>query len=170
MNTTTIQEVLFDLHDAEKSGLLQFNPDAERPQEFANAREWVREQIEKLESVECDLSHSENQNAIMHTPRPWQYGISPSGRQVIFAEFTEGTTDIAALIGMEECGEEDWTPVHWAEAEANKNLLCSAPDLLEALEQAIPHLEKVAGLSGGDGVLTLAAARAAIAKAKGEAK
>jgi hypothetical protein len=41
--------------------------------------------------------------------------------------------------------------------------------LLVALEQAIPHLEKVAGLSGGDGVLTLAAARAAIAKAKGGA-
>jgi glutamate synthase domain-containing protein 1 len=169
MNTTTIQEVLFDLYDAEKSGLLKFNPDAERPQEFANAREWVREQIEKLESVECDLSHSENQNAIMHTPRPWKYGISPSGRQVIFAEFTEGTTDIAALIGMEECGEEDWTPVHWAEAEANKNLLCSAPDLLEALETLASRMSENADGRElyGDWI---AIAEEAIAKAKGEAK
>jgi hypothetical protein len=56
------------------------------------------------------------------------------------------------------------------QTEANRALICAAPALLKSLEQVIPHLEKVAGLSGGDGVLTLAAARAAIAKAKGGAK
>ncbi len=108
-------------------------------------------------------------NAIMHTPRQWKYGLSPSGRQVIFAEFTEGTTDIAALIGMEECGEGDWTPLHWAEAEANKNLLCSAPDLLEALETLASRMSENADGRElyGDWIVI---AEEAINKAKGETK
>jgi len=98
-------------------------------------------------------------NTTQHTPGPWVYD---SFGHTSFA-FNDNREDYSARI--------EWAPdMSDEEVDANARLIASAPDLLVALEQAIPHLEKVAGLSGGDGVLTLAAARAAIAKAKGGSK
>jgi hypothetical protein len=48
-------------------------------------------------------------------------------------------------------------------------LIAATPDLLVALEQAIPLLVAHANSTGGEGFSTLQVARAAIAKAKGEA-
>jgi hypothetical protein len=58
--------------------------------------------------------------------------------------------------------------VHWAEAEANKNLLCSAPDLLEALEEMLCDAETMNPPYRNEAICERA--RAAIAKAKGETK
>ena len=55
------------------------------------------------------------------------------------------------------------------ELQANANLIASAPELLEALNQTVQCLEDVATLKGGwawEEVVT--EARAAISKAKGE--
>jgi len=53
---------------------------------------------------------------------------------------------------------------------ANRSLIESAPDLLEALENAIPIIDAYRRVSGGDGDLTALSARRAIAKATGDNK
>lgn len=51
---STIQEVLFDLIDAEE--ILTFRRGVEKPGEFNNASEWVAEQKRKLQEIEARVS------------------------------------------------------------------------------------------------------------------
>jgi hypothetical protein len=56
------------------------------------------------------------------------------------------------------------------EKQANVRLIAAAPDLLAALEQCLPYVDRVRAMSGGDGDLTALTARAALAAAKGGAQ
>ncbi len=97
-----------------------------------------------------------------HTPGPWT--VYPT-TELVDNRGTEGVTgyniesESGEIVGME--GIEFWKE----NAEANANLIASAPDLLEALETALHD-------SGCDGDLCAhwwhEKARRAIAKAKGE--
>lgn len=50
---TRIQEVYFDLCDAHNDKFLTFAPDADIPQGFGSADEWVEEQRDKLAEIEA---------------------------------------------------------------------------------------------------------------------
>ncbi len=50
---TRIQEVYFDLCDASNDKFLVFNPEANTPQGFESANEWVEEQRDKLAEIEA---------------------------------------------------------------------------------------------------------------------
>jgi hypothetical protein len=49
---TRIQEVYFDLCDAHNDKFLVFYPEADTPQGFESADEWVEEQRNKLAEIE----------------------------------------------------------------------------------------------------------------------
>lgn len=89
-----------------------------------------------------------------HTPGPWfrSNRCVTSSRQVI--------CEVWSHIYLEPSGELQAS----AAADANQALICAAPDLLAALEEALAVLEKLTPASHGQG--TLVRARAAIAKAK----
>ena len=95
-----------------------------------------------------------------HTPGPWNRNIAPATKYcVIFAGRNEH------IASIRHCKEGD-------EAEANHNLITAAPDLLAALEDSEFLLRKAAQVSGPiqDSFRRSAEdARAAIAKARGEA-
>ena len=62
-----------------------------------------------------------------------------------------------------------YTPGIDADAlDAESCLVAAAPDLLAALEAALPIIDAYRRVSGGDGDIAAMNARAAIAKAKGE--
>jgi ABC-type Fe3+-hydroxamate transport system substrate-binding protein len=52
---TTIQEVYFDMCDALNNGSLVFNEEADTPEEFEDAQEWLAEQKRKLEEIESQV-------------------------------------------------------------------------------------------------------------------
>jgi len=95
-----------------------------------------------------------------HTPGPWHRNVAPATKYcVIFAGRNEH------IASIRHCKEGD-------EAEANHNLITAAPDLLAALEDSEFLLRKAAQVSGPiqDSFRRSAEdARAAIAKARGEA-
>lgn len=89
-----------------------------------------------------------------HTPGPWHATIKVI-RHPVYDETGE-------LICTVECqsGEQD---------KANAHLIASAPDLLAALEMCLDTIQgKV--INGRTGLFAQDAARAAIARAKGESK
>ena len=55
------------------------------------------------------------------------------------------------------------------EKRANDSLTAAAPALLAALKRCLPYVDRIRGMTGGDGDLTAKNARAAIAAAKGAA-
>lgn len=91
-----------------------------------------------------------------HTPGPWDYwqgaGIGDESHAEIIA--ADGEIVIAGFNNMIEQGE------------ANARLIAAAPDLLEALVDSLCALE----VCGRDFDHVMGKARAAIAKAKGEAQ
>lgn len=93
-----------------------------------------------------------------HTPGPWKYGIelsSRSGEWLI--SFDAGYRGRGICIAETRPGT--------GHEEANARLIAAAPELLEALEEAVCALE----VCGKDYRAT-EIARTAIAKAKGETK
>ena len=53
------------------------------------------------------------------------------------------------------------------EKRANDSLTAAAPALLAALKRCLPYVDRIRGMTGGDGDLTAQSARATIAAAKG---
>ena len=96
-----------------------------------------------------------------HTPGPWAIKKSPKAEAV-----TDGK-DWPWLVSYNDGGYEGYLAIVQTEnAKANARLISAAPELLEALE----NLERTAGLPAMQDDPARAAARAAIAKAKGETK
>lgn len=84
-----------------------------------------------------------------HTQGPWL--------------LTFGTNDAAIHNGGTIAMTDD-TMMGW---KSNAALIAAAPDLLAALEQALPIIDAYRRVSGGDGDIVAMNTRAVIAKAKG---
>lgn len=103
---------------------------------------------------------------IKHTPGPWVVGSSDFLDQWVCIDAPSGDPDlgykswegIAMAYGCEESPRKGLI-----KAKANAQLIASAPELLEALEEVVQWLE----LGDHEGKMH-SKARAAIAKAKGE--
>jgi hypothetical protein len=98
-----------------------------------------------------------------HTPKPWTIdGNSRFGESRICAPYKPGVTYLVALVSP-DCPDD-------ATRDANARLIIAAPDLLAACEAL--HAEILAYLTAqnlhGEHNPAMVAARAAIAKAKGE--
>lgn len=92
-----------------------------------------------------------------HTPGPWT--ILPNTPHFVRAMHpAEGMQPVATVYHFD------------GELSANARLIASAPELLEALEAVLPDLEHYVATHGPGPDKRLAAARAAIAKAKGGAQ
>ncbi len=93
-----------------------------------------------------------------HTPGPWYY--------VTGAAWTtpQGPDDGGQCVATRASA----ATIDPSQKDANLRLCASAPDLLAALEQALPIIAAYRRVSGGDGVITAALAHAAIRRAKGE--
>jgi len=91
-----------------------------------------------------------------HTKGPWEFRVAPNGDCGIHADgtgvFAEAFADIR--LARENAREE---------AKSNARLISAAPDLLEALQLVVDEID------GTFPFESLAAARAAISKAKGAA-
>ena len=105
---------------------------------------------------------------VQHTPGPW-FHAHRKGNDAMFRTevFSEQHGGIATC---------DWTPKHCGNGvtatyrEANARLIAAAPDLLEALKAVVNDWVAPDDLPFEDGEMpALDAARAAIAKATGEA-
>jgi hypothetical protein len=101
-----------------------------------------------------------------HTPGPWR--VYPT-TELVDARGTEGVTgyniesESCEIVGVE--GIEFWKE----NAEANARLIAAAPELLEALTSLLSEAEAFASaIRAYANSEAIAAARAAIAKAKGE--
>jgi len=93
-----------------------------------------------------------------HTPGPWT--AEPEGGRGAWVRGSNGTW--AALA----CGDTD------AEADANAHLIAAAPDMLVALQMAVPALEWcqkqwASSPQQGSGINVLAVVRATLADAEG---
>jgi hypothetical protein len=88
-----------------------------------------------------------------HSPVPW----TPDPEGLVACTIEDGDGVPICDVYLDERGQ------------ANTALIASAPELLAALRSCVPFVERVAAQSGGDGSLTLAQIRAAIAKAEGRA-
>lgn len=77
-----------------------------------------------------------------------------------------------ALFAVHEMDEEPTpiTSLDMLNAYSPDQVYAAAPDLLAALEQCLPFVDRIRASSGGDGNLTALNARAAIAAAKGGAQ
>ena len=85
-----------------------------------------------------------------HTPGPWE---------------AEGDYVFAPIVGYDA----RIARVTDIDSEANARLIAAAPDLLEALREAVGWMQHVPGIADSVGQIILDDARAAIAKARGEA-
>ena len=104
--------------------------------------------------------------AAKHTPGPWQYDTDPTGWeyrivQADRAPYTPGYSDVAHFSVNTVRGEARDVQ------EANARLIASAPDLLEALDRIVNQFDHEIGPEHVDEYYS--DARAAIAKARGEA-
>ena len=92
-----------------------------------------------------------------HTPGPWKIGMRPG--PIVYGPMGEQVCNMRAPLLIEE------------ENLANARLIAAAPAMLEALKDAIYHLEKLYIASTDHdhrAVKTLLDARAAISAAEGE--
>ena len=96
-----------------------------------------------------------------HTPGPWDYYLEPSDHYKHKIRSKPGL--ICQLPGWVTHDELR------LEQEANARLIAAAPELLEALEHYLIQDEIAEGYGGGVGGSAREQARAAIAKATGEA-
>lgn len=94
-----------------------------------------------------------------HTPGPWnvQPGYYPGFLEVVGASFTISVVTLATDLTLEDSFKRT----------ADALLIAAAPDLLAALEFMVANIGEPACLENRDG---FAAARAAIARAKGESQ
>lgn len=101
----------------------------------------------------------DNGNHAAHTPGPWRVYHAP------YNQLSVGT-DVEDITGpdFEICRFGDTND---SEDEANARLIAAAPELLEALEGAVPFLEADQRICDFE-VAPLTKARTAIAKAKGD--
>ena len=88
-----------------------------------------------------------------HTPGPWRVGVTSDAGEVDV--IAEGGWFVA--VACDSAGDGD--------TEANANLIAAAPDMLEALEKLVSRIDETRGPTADT---ALAAARAAIKKARGE--
>lgn len=98
-----------------------------------------------------------------HTPGPWHRNIKPATKYgTIFAREAPRHTHVCHLAV---------TGLPPEEVEANCSLIVAAPDLLDTLRDVVEYAERFADLNdepaGGGCRRSIAAARAAIAKAEG---
>jgi hypothetical protein len=98
--------------------------------------------------------------ASKHTPGPWNVETANKYGEIrITASATKKHTYLIALTSP-DCPDSQTQ-------EANTSLMAAAPDLLAALESLLPAYDDAR--AAGHGEILIAQARAAIAKAKGEA-
>ena len=90
-----------------------------------------------------------------YTPGPWD--VEPKGSR----HFIDGADGLTVAY-LDRAGVRERS-----EIEANARLIASAPELIEALEAVLPDLEHYVATHGPGPDKRLAAARAAIAKARG---
>lgn len=99
-----------------------------------------------------------------HTPGPWD--VLNSKKEEWYGRPLDYWTVTAKDRDLWICASPEWDPEHDEESTANARLIAAAPELLEALQ-------KIVAAADGEGWsqldATLANARAAIAKARGEA-
>ena len=100
-----------------------------------------------------------------HTPGPWEAIIGGGGCSVIVNSTVQ--RPILVQIATDALYAH---PERVTEAQANARLIAAAPALLAALKQCLPYVDRIRGMTGGDGDLTAQNARAAIAAAKGGAQ
>lgn len=93
-----------------------------------------------------------------HTPAPWLYEIAEEDGEAFYSIRCRSTVGYRTIAGI-------WGGIS-DEKKANANLIASAPELLEALENLLPIAEKMIGKTGGV-VCALMQAEDAINKAKG---
>lgn len=91
----------------------------------------------------------------MHTPGPWLF--SPVNDCAIAIVEDDGTSIFDATVGLHTTGQ--------SVLAANVNLICSAPELLDALRRVMRHIPETAG--GASLSDDMYRARAAIARATG---
>lgn len=104
---------------------------------------------------------------VQHTPGPWEWDdmrtklVGHKGAKVL--QDGEGMWDLCSCVAVVDDKPE--------RARSNARLIAAAPDLLEALRRVVNDWVEPDGLPFEDGEMpALDAARAAIAKATGEAK
>lgn len=106
------------------------------------------------------------------TPGPWSINTGARNQQFIRAARADDLKYIARIHPMGSgvaYHDGDEPEVASEEAKANANLIAAAPDLSAALEDMILLRDQVLRMeSTGDELLRVSAARAAIAKARGE--
>ena len=90
-----------------------------------------------------------------HTPGPWE--TLPDG-DTFFIRVSDKAKPIAKLT---------WACIRRAELKANARLIAAAPELLEALEDALACLERLEDKDGAYRVTCIQQCKQAIAKAKG---
>lgn len=105
------------------------------------------------------------------TPGPWRIRYRTD---IVGVRQDVGHEGVVAGCGNHESNQVDCNP----ESEANARLIAAAPDLLAELSRLMPALERIERdypdrwlyVFGGSGISTLNGARAAIARATGQAK
>lgn len=98
------------------------------------------------------------------TPMPWRICYTKFDNEVVGFHIT--CDPFGSLRPIVESGCEGWTPEQLI---AHANLIAAAPELLAALKSATVALEQLVDIEAGSpAALTVAKARAAIAKAEGQ--
>ncbi len=101
-----------------------------------------------------------------HTPGPWEVG-GKVGLYCDDVQITSNKEPVAIAVPRRSYDIMSLARRSPAELSANARLIASAPELLEALEAVLPDLEHYVATHGPGPDKRLAAARAAIAKARG---
>ena len=102
-----------------------------------------------------------------HTPGPWEIWGN-LGEMDLAVGPVAGGVAVAQIVTVNGIGIMDGETAQLGAA--NARLIAAAPALLAALERCLPFVDRIRGMTGGDGDLTAQSARAAIAAAKGGAQ
>ena len=102
-----------------------------------------------------------------HTPGPWEIWGN-LGEMDLAVGPVAGGVAVAQIVTVNGIGIMDGETAQLGAA--NARLIAAAPRLLAALERCLPFVDRIRGMTGGDGDLTAQSARAAIAAAKGGAQ
>jgi hypothetical protein len=105
-----------------------------------------------------------------HTPGPWRIVIDDDGNSLSGRPMIAAAPELdCAIVHWDGFEQEFWESARGKkEMHANARLIAAAPDLLEALERCLNFIENTES-EMGDTLECGDKARAAIAKAKGEA-
>jgi hypothetical protein len=103
---------------------------------------------------------------VKHTPGPWEFGPGYAPGDSTFELFAPGGRQVIAQCSYENM----WLSTYDGETDAaNARLIASAPDLLEALKRMVEIDDDEVVMDTDSVKERLSAARAAIARATGEA-